>query len=48
MATLPFKLDKKTIALVLSVALNLLGGTGTIPPINGTDCPPSPASPPAH
>jgi len=32
---LPFGLDKRTIALVLSLLLNLLGGTGTIPPVFG-------------
>ena len=30
---LPFKLDKKTIALILSVLLNILGGTGTVEPL---------------
>ena len=30
---LPFKIDKKTIALILSVLLNILGGTGTVQPL---------------
>lgn len=30
---LPFKLDKKTLALILSVLLNILGGTGTVEPL---------------
>lgn len=29
------KLDLKTIALVLSVVLNALGGSGVIPPVTG-------------
>jgi hypothetical protein len=41
---LPFKLDKKTLALILSVLLNILGGTGTVaPPFDDPDpvCPPT-------
>lgn len=41
---LPFKLDKKTIALILSVLLNILGGTGTVQPLfDAPDpiCPPT-------
>lgn len=37
---LPFELNKTTIALILSVLLNLLGGTGTIEPVvGGPECP---------
>lgn len=27
--------NKKTVALIISIILNLLGGTGTIPPVVG-------------
>lgn len=37
------KLDKKTIALILSVVLNIAGGFGVVPPVTGA-CPP-PAAP---
>lgn len=43
---LPFKLDAKTIALLVSFILNLLGGTGTIEPVvGGPECPAAPAPP---
>jgi hypothetical protein len=35
------KIDLKTILLTLSMLLNVLGGTGTIPPVvGGAECPP--------
>ena len=34
-------LDKKTVALIVSLILNLLGGAGIIPPVAGDDCPPA-------
>ena len=39
--------DKKTIALVLSMILNVLGGTSVIPPVIGgpTPCAPCAACP---
>jgi hypothetical protein len=37
---LPFKLDTKTFALIVSFILNLLGGSGTIQPLmGGLECP---------
>ena len=33
-------LDKKTLALIVSLLLNLLGGAGVIPPVADDDCPP--------
>lgn len=46
---LPFKLDVKTLTLIVSLILNLLGGTGTIEPLMGaapeSTCPPLPTSP---
>jgi len=42
---LPFKLDAKTVALILSFLLNILGGTGTVQPLVGDECSPAPAAP---
>lgn len=43
-------IDKKTIALVLSVLLNVLGGTGVVPPVTGgpAPCPACPVCPASH
>ena len=38
----------QTIALVLSVLLNALGGAGVIPPISAPSCPPAVAAPAAQ
>lgn len=43
------KLDKKTLCIVVSVLLNLLGGLGIIEPLTGTpDCSQAPAPSPAR
>jgi hypothetical protein len=35
------KFDKKTITLIVSILLNIAGGFGVVPPVSGSDCPPS-------
>jgi hypothetical protein len=45
---LPFKFNAKTVALILSILLNILGGTGTVQPLLDQPdalCPPLPSSP---
>ncbi len=46
MPTEPVRIDMKTIALCVSLVLNLLGGSGLVPPVTGPDCPPPAAAPP--
>lgn len=41
-------IQKSHIVLVLSLLLNLLGGTGTLPPLLGGDAPACPPCPPAN
>ena len=46
---LPFKFDAKTLTLIVSLLLNLLGGTSTIEPLIGAEepsCPPLLPAPP--